>query len=128
MQLLLDTHTFIWFISGDKSLPKKVVTVIKNVDNKCFISIASIWEIAIKSSLNKLTLKSDFNKISDFLIENDIEILPITFEHLQTVLSLNYYHRDPFDRLIISQGLVENLTIVTKDENFESYTDKILWL
>ena len=128
MQLLLDTHAFIWFISGDKALPKKVVTVIKNVDNKCFISIASIWEIAIKSSLNKLTLKSDFNKISDFLIENDIEILPITFEHLQTVLSLNYYHRDPFDRLIISQGLVENLTLVTKDEHFKSYTDKILWL
>ena len=128
MQLLLDTHTFIWFISGDKALPKKVVAIIKNVDNKCFISIASIWEIAIKSSLNKLTLKSGFNKISDFLSENDIEILPITFEHLQTVLSLKYHHRDPFDRLIISQGLVENLTLVTKDEHFKSYTDKILWL
>lgn len=127
MDLLLDTHTFIWFISGDAALPQKALNAIKSVENKCFISIASLWEIAIKSSLKKLELKSDFNRIIDQLADNDIEILPITFEHLQRVLTLEFHHRDPFDRIIISQALVENLTIISKDEHFPSYTEKILW-
>jgi PIN domain nuclease of toxin-antitoxin system len=127
MDLLLDTHAFIWFISGDAALPQKVIDAIKNVENRCYVSIASLWEIAIKSSLKKLELKSDFNRIVDFLVDNDIEILPITFEHLQRVLTLEFHHKDPFDRIIISQGLVEHLTILSKDEHFPSYTDRILW-
>ena len=127
MDLLLDTHAFIWFISGDSSLPPKVLDAIKNVENKCFISIASLWEIAIKSSLKKLELKSDFNRIVDFLADNDIEILPITFDHLQRLLTLEFHHKDPFDRIIISQALAERLTILSKDEHFPSYTDRILW-
>jgi len=127
MDLLLDTHAFIWFISGDASLPPKVLDAIKNVENKCFISIASLWEIAIKSSLKKLELKSDFNRIVDFLADNDIEILPITFDHLQRLLTLEFHHKDPFDRIIISQALAERLTILSKDEHFPSYTDRILW-
>ena len=127
MELLLDTHAFIWFIDGDNSLPEKAVNTIKEINNKCFISVASLWEIAIKSSLKKIELKSGFNKINDFLAENDIDILPITFDHLQKLLELPYHHRDPFDRIIISQGLSENFTIVTKDKEFESYTEKILW-
>ena len=127
MDLLLDTHAFIWFISGDAALPPKVIDAIKNVENKCFISVASLWEIAIKSSLKKLELKADFDRIVDFLADNDIEILPITFEHLQRVLTLEFHHRDPFDRIIISQGLVERLTILSKDEHFPRYTDRILW-
>jgi PIN domain nuclease of toxin-antitoxin system len=95
MDLLLDTHAFIWFINGDAALP--------------------------------LELKSDFDKIVDFLADNDIEILPISFEHLQRLLTLEFHHRDPFDRIIISQGLVERLTILSKDEHFPSYTDRILW-
>ena len=127
MQLLLDTHAFIWFISGDRALPQTAIDAINDTDNKCFVSIASIWEIAIKSSLKKLELQSDFDHIIDFLAENEIEILPINFEHLQKVITLEFHHRDPFDRLIIAQGLVENLTIITKDENFPSYTDRLLW-
>jgi PIN domain nuclease of toxin-antitoxin system len=127
MQLLLDTHTFIWFISGDQALPQRALNAIKDTDNKCYISIASIWEIAIKFSLKKLELKSDFDNIIDFLAANDIEILPINFQHLQKVITLEFHHRDPFDRLIIAQGLVENLTIITKDENFPRYTDRLLW-
>ena len=127
MQLLLDTHAFIWFISGDEAMPSKVIDAIRNIENKCYISIASIWEIAIKSSLKKLELKSDFNKIIDLLIENEIELLPITFEHLQALIQLEFHHRDPFDRLIIAQGSVEQLTIITKDEQFVKYTNNILW-
>ena len=127
MNYLLDTHTFIWFINGDLSLPDKVITRIKNVENKCFFSIASIWEIAIKMKLNKLQIESDFNKITDFCIQNEIDILPITFEHIQELNQLDFHHRDPFDRLIIAQGITEKLTILTKDENFKFYNVKSLW-
>ena len=127
MQFLLDTHTFIWFINGDHLLPEKVINDIKNVNNKCFISVASIWEIAIKYKLNKLELQSGFDRILDFLTNNQIEMLPITFEHIQTLNTLDFHHRDPFDRLIISQGVYEKLTIITKDKNFKKYTVKVQW-
>jgi PIN domain nuclease of toxin-antitoxin system len=127
MNILLDTHTFIWFINGDKSLPDKVIAKIKNVDNQCFFSIASIWEIAIKMKLNKLQLKSDFNEITGQCFENEIEILPITFEHIQELNKLDLHHGDPFDRLIIAQGISEKLTVLTKDENFQLYKVKCLW-
>lgn len=127
MEFLLDTHTFIWFINGDDSLPDNVKNEIRDVKNKCFLSIASLWEIAIKTSLGKLELKSDFNKVGHFLSANDIDILPITFEHLQKLLNLKYHHRDPFDRIIISQGISEKLTILTKDVNFKKYRVKLMW-
>ena len=87
----------------------------------------SIWEIAIKLSLGKLDLHGGFDEISRILRRYEIELLPITFEHIQTLMSLDYHHRDPFDRIIISQGYVENLSIVTKDENFPKYNIKIVW-
>lgn len=127
MQFLLDTHTFIWFINGDKSLPVEAINYIKNVNNKCFISIASIWEIAIKSNLNKLELKYGFDKIIDLLADNDIELLPITFEHIQMLNKLEFHHKDPFDRIIIAQGIVEQLIVITKDENFKKYQVKVEW-
>jgi len=127
MELLLDTHAFIWFVNGDDSLPVNVKDEIKDVRNKCFLSIASLWEIAIKISLGKLELKSDFNKVADFLSANDIDILPITFEHIQKLLSLKYHHRDPFDRIIISQGIADKLTVLTKDKYFKKYRVKIMW-
>ena len=127
MQLLLDTHPFIWFINGDNQLPEKVKKIITNSDNECFLSIASIWEIAIKTSLGKLELKSDFDKITDFLVANSIETLPIKFNHLQTLLKLEYYHRDPFDRIIISQGIAENLIVLSKDASFDEYPMKLVW-
>ena len=127
MDLLLDTHAFIWFMEGDDSLPEKSINAIKNISNNCFVSAASLWEIAIKVSLKKIELQSDFDKIIHFIADNDIDILSITFDHLQKLLTIPFYHRDPFDRIIIAQGLSENFTIVTKDKNFESYTDVILW-
>jgi len=123
MELLLDTHTFIWFINGDKSLPERIKRSIANIDNSCFISIASLWEMAVKLSLGTLKLKSDFNKIAGFLDDNEIEVLPVTFDHLQ----LSYHHRDPFDRIIIAQCITEKLTILTKDEYFKKYPAKTMW-
>ena len=101
MRVLLDSHAFIWFINGDNQLPEKIRNTIENSENECFLSIASIWEISIKISLGKLKLQSNFNKVKDFLSANAIAILPLTFEHTQTLLKLEYHHRDPFDRIII---------------------------
>lgn len=117
MDYILDTHTFIWFINGEE-LSSNLVAKIKNLDNSCYISIASLWEIAIKTSLGKLTLRSDFGSIKDFLFNNNIEILPVTFDHIQQLIKLPVHHNDPFDRVIIAQGITENITILTKDKNF----------
>lgn len=127
MDYLLDTHTFIWFINGDSFIPDNVKDEIKDINNKCYISIASLWEIAVKMSLNKLELKADFNNIAEFLTANDIEVLPVTFEHLQKLLRLKYHHRDPFDRIIIAQGIADKLVILTKDEAFKKYRVKVMW-
>ncbi len=127
MDLLLDTHALIWFLNGDKQLPEKSIRLIKNLEIRCYVSIASIWEIAIKLSLKKLELNDSFEEISKNMKLYEIELLPITFEHIQKLLTLEFFHNDPFDRIIISQGLVENLTIVTKDENFSKYHVKTVW-
>ncbi len=127
MVFLLDTHTFIWFINGDRSLSETAINNIKNVDHICFISIASIWEIAIKTNLNKLSLKSDFDEIIDLLDNNKIEILPITFEHIQILNRLEFHHKDPFDRIIIAQGLSEKFIVITKDEIFKKYPVEVQW-
>lgn len=127
MQFLLDTHTFIWFINGDNSLPTQTINRIRNTENQCFISIASIWEIAIKKSLNKLELRSGFDNISEFLAANDIAILPLTFAHIQSLNQLDFHHRDPFDRIIIAQSIAEKLTILTKDEYFKLYDCNVVW-
>ena len=127
MDLLLDTHAFIWFLNGDNQLPVSIKNLITDTSNKCFLSIASIWEIAIKSSLNKLELKGDFNQIAGFLLDNDIEVMPITFEHIQRLLQLDFHHRDPFDRIIIAQAFIENLTVATKDKVFNEYGVNIVW-
>ncbi len=127
MDLLLDTHAFIWFMNGDNQLSTTVRDLIVDTNNKCFLSIASVWEIAIKSSLNRLDLHGDFDRIAQFINANDIELLPITFEHVQGLLRLEFHHRDPFDRIIIAQALGENVTIATKDIIFHKYEVDIIW-
>jgi PIN domain nuclease of toxin-antitoxin system len=127
MQYLLDTHALLWFLEDDSQLPVKVSNEITNIDNKCYVSIASLWEIAIKINLGKLSIKFSFEKFASFLSDNDIEVLPIAFDHLTQLSSLEHHHRDPFDRIIIAQCMVENLTILTKDQYFPNYPVKIMW-
>lgn len=127
MNLLLDTHVFLWFITGDNQLPESIVRKITDRKNNCFTSIASIWEIVIKLSIDKLEIQGGFNTIEDFLENNDIEILPINFQHLKELLSLPRHHNDPFDRLIISQSIAEEMILVSKDRIFNDYNLKLLW-
>lgn len=124
MYLLLDTHALLWFITGDKQLPEKIVAL---MDNKCFVSIASIWEIVIKLSLDKLEIKGGFETIEDFLDNNDFEIIPVDFSHTKALLKLKPLHNDPFDRMIISQAIAEKLVVVTRDRLFQEYEVEVIW-
>lgn len=127
MKVLLDTHALIWFLNGDNQLPEKVKALIEDTETKCFISIASIWEIGIKISLDKLKINGEFEDIPSILNKYEIGILPISIKHIQKLIKLKFHHRDPFDRIIISQAFVEKFSIITKDENFNKYKVKTLW-
>ncbi|MHA4737116.1 type II toxin-antitoxin system VapC family toxin [Dyadobacter sp. MSC1_007] len=127
MNYLLDTHSLIWFMEGNSMLSIKAQKEIENPENTKYISIASIWEISIKISLNKLTLQKSFEEFLSLLIASEIKILPITLAHALHLSKLEFLHKDPFDRLIIVQGLTETLRIITKDPNFAIYNVEVYW-
>src|SRR5690606_27393323 len=127
MRYLLDTHSLIWFLEDNPKLSTLAKSEIKNLQNQCFISIVSLWEIALKTGIDKLDLDIPFSKFKKEIQENSFEILPIEFEHLQELLHLDFPHKDPFDRMIIAQSISEKMTIITKDENFDKYKVKLLW-
>jgi PIN domain nuclease of toxin-antitoxin system len=128
MQYLLDTHTFLWFLDGSAQLSKEVNSIISNPRNKIFLSIASIWEIGIKLALGKLKLDIDLEALKQEIIKNEIEILPLDFDHIMELVNLEQLHKDPFDRILICQAKAEKLVIITKDNNFSSYTKvKCIW-
>ncbi len=128
MKLLLDTHTFLWFINGSPEISKYSRDLIKNETNECFLSIVSLWEISIKESLGKLKLPMSITELATKEVRgNAIELLHITPEHLEALRKLPYHHKDPFDRLIISQSIYENMPILSKDQSFDSYATQRLW-
>lgn len=128
MNLLLDTHAFLWFIKNDASLSLRARGLIEETENKRLLSIVSLWEIAIKASLGKIVLKLPFDALMPRqLQENDIDLLPIALPHLGLVERLPFHHRDLFDRLIIAQSLVENLPLVSIDSQFDKYGVQRLW-
>ena len=127
MKVLLDTHTFLWFLGGNSELSKQARTLIENPKHEKYISIASFWEIAIKNSLGKLTLDVPFAELKTETIKNSFQILPITFEDTLQLCALPFHHRDPFDRIIISQAKVNDLTLVSRDNNFSLYNVNLLW-
>jgi PIN domain nuclease of toxin-antitoxin system len=127
MDLLLDTHSLIWFLNGDEKLSDKARSVIEDSSNSKIVSIASIWEIAIKLSLDKFRFSKGFKHFLDMVADNGFEILPITFDHALELSTLEFIHRDPFDRLLIAQCISDNLVIVTKDDNIKRYKIKTIW-
>jgi PIN domain nuclease of toxin-antitoxin system len=127
MELLLDTHTFLWFINGDAELSSKAKSYIEDSTNTKYISVASFWEMAIKVSLGKLELEMPFSDLKTYTAQNNFTILPITFEHTIALTNLEFHHRDPFDRLMIAQALTDQLSIITRDAAFGDYSVKVLW-
>ncbi|MCY4552294.1 MAG: type II toxin-antitoxin system VapC family toxin [Candidatus Poribacteria bacterium] len=128
MKYLLDTHTLLWFLKGDKKLSDKARQLIDNPRNSKFLSIASLWEIAVKVSLGKLVLDKPFERLfPEQLYFNRIEVLDITVDSLIKLTTLPFHHRDPFDRLIIAQALVEDLPIIGTDAAFDAYEISREW-
>ncbi len=124
---LLDTHTLIWFLNGSNEFSKIARKEIEGDDVTNFISIASLWEIAIKISLGKLEMLTPFKEITRQISINGFELLPVTFEDTLTVSTLPFHHRDPFDRIIIAQAITNSLTIISQDKHFSSYSAKVIW-
>lgn len=121
MKYLIDTHIFIWFVENSNKLSRAAKSIIEDKDNEIYISIASLWEISIKTAIGKLQIKGTFDSIEDDLKDNAIEILPITFAHTLENNQLPFHHRDPFDRIIVSQAIVENLDFISSDDVFDEY-------
>ena len=128
MRLLLDTHTFLWWIDDAPELSKKARAAIGKAGNECFVSLASCWEMAIKSSIGKLSLSQPLDRfIPEQLAVNGFQLLDIDFRHITRVEALPFHHRDPFDRLLIAQAMAEKLTLVSADSTLEAYDAPLLW-
>ena len=125
---LLDTHAFLWFIAGSNELSDKARELIEDENNRVFLSAASLWEMAIKVSLEKLTLSEPFETlIPEQLALNGVEILGITVAHTTQIANLPFHHRDPFDRLIIAQALEEQMPVISVDGAFDEYGVTRIW-
>ncbi|MFZ0544361.1 MAG: type II toxin-antitoxin system VapC family toxin [Candidatus Promineifilaceae bacterium] len=128
MKLLLDTHAFIWWYNAPGRLPAKVLSACQDVNNSLLLSVASVWEIQIKTQLAKLHLDKPLADIIRRQQEqNQLEIMPITLSVVLALDNLPLHHRDPFDRLIISQALEENLSLVSNDHVIKSYSVPLFW-
>ncbi len=128
MRVLLDTHAFLWFISGDAKLSEKAKQAIEETTTERYLSIASLWEIVIKASLGKLPASWSFTElIEDHVFGNDFQVLPIEHVHLSVLNALPHHHRDPFDRMIISQAIAEDLVVIGADAAFKSYEVDLHW-
>ena len=128
MNILLDTHTFLWFVDDNPRLSEPARILIESDNSQPFISMASLWEMAIKISLGKLQLKQPYEIfVPQQLTSNGIGVLNLSIEHTTAIATLPFHHRDPFDRLIIAQAQIENMPLVSVDPAFDAYKIKRVW-
>ena len=128
MRLLLDTHAFLWSVENSPRLSASVRAAIADAGNEKLLSIASLWEIAIKVSIGKLALAKPFDEMVDGLVANRlITVLPILPAHLKVVATLAHHHGDPFDRVIIAQAQYGAITVLGNDPAFDAYGVTRLW-
>jgi len=128
MKTLLDTHAFLWLITGNEQLSKTAKKVFLDKENRLFFSAASLWEICIKMSLGKLSLKSGwFEIIQDEMKANAIQWLPIEMLHCFELTKLPFHHGDPFDRILIAQAMVEGMQVLSHDSNLSEYEITRIW-
>ena len=126
MNFLIDTQILIWYYEGNASISDKAKTAILEPSNGRFVSMATLWEMAIKVGIGKLTLSRSLEDFFNKILEDDISILPIAAKHILPIATLPHFHKDPFDRLIISQAIVEDLEVITSDAHFKDYPVKLL--
>ncbi|HMO58211.1 MAG TPA: type II toxin-antitoxin system VapC family toxin [Roseiflexaceae bacterium] len=128
MRLLLDTHSFLWFVTDDPRLTTSAKQVIEDIDTELFLSMASVWEMAIKVSIGKLSLAQPIEAfVLSQLVLNSISLLDIALPHALAVATLPFHHRDPFDRLLIVQAQIEGWPLVSADSMFDQYGVRRIW-
>ncbi len=128
MRTLLDTHAFLWWISDSPELSERAREVMADERNELLFSVVSGWEIAVKAGLGKLELPDVPAKfVTGQISSNDIEVLPIYLAHAMRVHDLPEYHRDPFDRLLVAQALVEELPLISGDQEISRYPVETIW-
>ena len=127
MRYLLDTHTLLWYFDDSPNLPDSIAAIIENLDIQKFVSIASLWEFTIKHSLGKLRFEGGVTEFQKMAIANGVIILQIRESYLSRLDRLPYFHRDPFDRLLISTAIVEGMTILTGDISIHQYNVRWTW-
>jgi len=128
MRVLVDTQVFIWWIDAMPRLSKPASRIIADPGNLCFVSIASCWEIAIKTSLGKLELSMPVERfLNEEISANRFGVLSAELAHVGRVANLAFHHRDPFDRMIAAQALVEDMPVVSSDRMFDRYGVRRLW-
>jgi PIN domain nuclease of toxin-antitoxin system len=128
VKLLIDTHALLWFMADSPNLTKKAREAIETLENERFVSMASAWEMALKVSRKKLTLPFSFEQFfPEGLEARGFQGLHIQFRHVAEVLKMPFHHNDPFDRIMIAQAKVEQLTIVTGDALFAAYGVPTIW-
>ena len=128
MKCLIDTHTLLWYTLNESQLSRTAHQLIINQNNEILISPASYWEIAIKISIGKLILHQPYKDfITVCLNQYQFKILAITPEHTDAVIALPFYHKDPFDRLLVAQAIVENIPIISVDNALDQYGIQRLW-
>jgi PIN domain nuclease of toxin-antitoxin system len=128
LRYLLDTHALLWIVADDPQLSSQVKNIYLDEENEILTSTASIWETAIKISLKKLEIPGTLAEfVKEHVRGNKIEIMPIELKHLYQLENLSYFHRDPFDRLIIAQAIVENIPILSNDKAFDDYPIQRIW-
>jgi PIN domain nuclease of toxin-antitoxin system len=124
---LLDTHTAIWFFNGDSILPEGVKKIILDPSNSISLSIASVWELAIKISLGKLDFTGGAAGFAYLAEDNDFSLCPVEIAHLSVLETLPWIHRDPFDRLLVATALSEQMILITVDRNIARYDVPQVW-
>ena len=128
MNILLDTHTFLWFIDDNPRLSQPARVIIESEESQPFVSAASLWEIAIKISIGKLSLSQPYETfIPHQLALNGIGVLNIAMEHTAAIVALPFHHRDPFDRLLAVQAAFEKMPLISADTIFDAYGIKRIW-
>jgi len=128
VKLLLDTHVFIWWANEPERLSPKVLSLCEDAENTLLLSVASVWEMQIKTQLGKLKFALPLsNLIRSQQQINNIQILPIELEHVLALQRLPAYHNDPFDRLLMVQAKAEDALLVSKDSAFKKYKTKLIW-
>jgi PIN domain nuclease of toxin-antitoxin system len=127
VKLLLDTHAFLWFVSGDARLSRRARGAMEKEGTELILSVASVWEMAIKANLGRLTLPLPVGEYIAEKIEHGFRVLPVELAHAAAVESLPSHHRDPFDRLLVAQSKVERIPIVSSDSIFRDYQVEVLW-